>query len=52
MLISLLVTVIFGVAYFYIEIPALNIHSAEFYTFAYLLCIVYCATNIFVTGFR
>lgn len=52
MLISLLVTVIFGVAYFYIEIPALNIHSAEFYTFAYLLCIVYCATNIFVTGFH
>lgn len=51
MLISLLITVVFGLIYFYIRIPALNIHNIEFYTFVYLLCIVYCGSNIFVTGF-
>lgn len=52
MLISLLITAVFGFVYFYIKIPALNMHSADFYTFVYLLCIVYCGANIFVTGFR
>lgn len=52
MLISLLVTVVFGLIYFYIKLPAINMHTAEFYTFLYLLCIVYCGVNLFVTGFR
>lgn len=52
MLISLLVTAVFGCVYFYVKVPALNMQSAEFYTFVYLLCIVYCVCNIFVTGFR
>ena len=52
MLISLLITLVFGFVYFYIKLPAMNIHSADFYTFVYLLCIVYCGSNIFITGFR
>lgn len=52
MIISLLITIVFGLIYFYVQLPALNLHSADFYTFAYLLCIVYCVSNIFVTGFR
>lgn len=52
MLISLLITVVFGAVYFYIKCPALNVQTAEFYTFVYLLCIVYCGCNLFVTGFR
>ena len=52
MLISLLVTVVFGLLYFYMKLPALNLHSADFYTFVYLLCIVYCVCNLFVTGFK
>lgn len=51
MLISLLVTAVFGFIYFYIRMPAINLHNVEFYTFVYLLCIVYCGTNIFATGF-
>lgn len=52
MLMSILITIVFGLIYFYIELPALNIHSAEFYTFVYLLCIVYCFSSILVSGFR
>ncbi len=52
MLISLLVTVVFGVLYFYVKLPALNMHSPDFYLFVYLLCIVYCGCNIFVTGYK
>lgn len=51
MLISLLITIVFGLIYFYIRMPAINLHNIEFYTFAYLLCIVYCGCTIFVTGF-
>ena len=52
MIISLLITIVFGVIYFYVKLPAINLHTAEFYTFVYLLCIVYCGANILVTGFR
>ncbi len=52
MIISLLITIVFGVIYFYVKLPAINLHTTEFYTFVYLLCIVYCGANILVTGFR
>lgn len=52
MLISLLVTVVFGLFYFYIKLPAINLHSADFYTFVYLLCIVYCGCSLIVSGFK
>lgn len=52
MLISLLVTVVFGLIYFYVKLPAINMHASEFYLFVYLLCIVFCGCNIFVTGFK
>lgn len=51
MLISILVTAVFGFIYFYIRLPAINLHNIEFYTFVYLLCIVYCFVNVFATGF-
>lgn len=52
MLISLLITVVFGLIYFYVDLPAINMHTPDFYLFVYLLCIVYCGCSIFVTGFR
>lgn len=52
MLVSLLITVVFGFIYFYVKLPALNLQSAEFYTFAFLLCAVYCICNLIVTGFK
>lgn len=52
MLVSILLTVIVGFIYFYVQLPAMNLHSAEFYTFIFILCVVYCGTNLVVTGFR
>lgn len=52
MLISLLVTLVFGAVYYYIQLPAINIHAVEFYTFVFLLCAVYCICSLLVTGFR
>lgn len=52
MLISILVTLVVGLIYFYLNLPAINLHSAEFYTFVIVLCVVYCACNLVVTGFK
>ena len=49
---NLAVTLIFGLAYFYLELPALNLHDESFYVFAFLLCAVYCACAIFTSGFQ
>ena len=52
MLISILVTLVVGLIYFYINLPAINLHAAEFYTFVIVLCVVYCGCNLVVTGFK
>ncbi len=51
-LINLAVTLVVGLVYFYFELPALNFHAEEFYVFAFLLCIVYCACAVFTSGFQ
>lgn len=52
LLLSLLITLVFGFLYFYFELPALNIHSGELYTFIILLCLVFCASALLLEGFR
>ncbi len=52
MLISILATLLFGCIYFYLKLPAVNLHAVEFYTFIFLLCAVYCAVSLLMTGFR
>lgn len=52
MLISIIITLVVGLIYFYINLPAINLHAAEFYTFALVLCAVYCGCNLVVTGFK
>lgn len=49
---SLIVTVLVGFVYFYIYLPALNIHSEDLYGFIMLLCIVYTGCMIFFGRFR
>ena len=51
-LISLLITVVAGFLYFYVSLPALNFQDPEFYTFLFLLCLVYVAASVLVSGFR
>ena len=49
---SLIVTALVGFLYFYIYLPALNIHSEDLYGFVMILCIVYTGCMIFLGGFR
>ncbi|MEA4941882.1 hypothetical protein SDC9_73565 [bioreactor metagenome] len=51
-LINLLVTLLFGLIYFYVELPALNFQSQDIYVFMFLLCAVYCVCAIFTSGFQ
>ena len=51
-LISLAVTLVFGLVYFYISLPALNLQDGAFYSFFFLLCLVYVVASLFTSGFR
>ena len=51
-LINLGVTLLYGLGYFYFELPALNFHAEEFYVFVFLLCAVYCVCAVLTSGFQ
>ncbi|MBR4544556.1 MAG: CvpA family protein [Oscillibacter sp.] len=51
-LINLLVTLVVGLVWFYLELPAINPHTGDFYFFIFLLCATYCASAVFTTGFQ
>ena len=51
-LINLGVTLVFALTYFYVELPAINLHAEEFYVFAFLVCAVYCVCAIVTSGFQ
>ena len=49
---SLAVTALVGFIYFYVYLPAINLHSQDFYGFIMLLCIVYTGCMILLGGFK
>lgn len=49
-LISLAVTLIFAVIYFFVALPAVNLHSEQFYTYAALTCAVYVGCVFLLSG--
>ena len=51
-LLNLAVTLVFGLGYFYLELPAINLHSEAFYTFVLLLCVVYFVCAAITSGFQ
>ena len=51
-IINLAVTLLVGLLYFYLELPALNFHSPDLYVFLFLLLAVYCGCAIFTSGFQ
>ena len=51
-LLNLAVTLLVGAVYFYVELPALNLHSGSLYVFVILLCAVYCGMAILTSGFQ
>ncbi len=52
LLINLGVTLIAGLVYFYLELPALNLQAPDFYAFVLLLCAVYCGCAVLTSGFE
>lgn len=49
--VSLLITIVVGFLYFYVNLPALNLHAKEFYFFVGLLCVVYIFCAMATAGF-
>ena len=50
--INLGVTLVVALAYFYVRLPALNLHAEEFYGYVFLLCLVYCGCAVLTSGFQ
>ena len=50
-LFSLIITVVAGLLYFYVSLPAINLQNGEFYFFLILLCLIYVVCT-FVTSAR
>ena len=51
-LINLLVTVVVGLVWFYLDLPAINLRTGDFYFFVFLLCATYCGSAVFTSGFQ
>lgn len=49
-LINLIVTIVAGFIYFYVELPPINLHSAAFYSFFLFLSVVHCITAVITSG--
>ena len=51
-LLSLLITLVFGCVYFYIALPPLNPQSGDFWVFLLVLLLVYVASSLITMGVR
>lgn len=49
-LVNVLVTLIVGAIYFYMALPAINLHDGEFYVFIVILCVVYAVCALITSG--
>ena len=50
--VNTLVTLLVGAIFFYLELPAINLHAEEFYGFVLLLCLTYCICSLLTSGFQ
>ena len=48
--VCLLITAVFGLVYFYVSLPALNLQNEDFYSFAILLCLIYLVSAFLLSG--
>ena len=51
-LLNLAVTLVLGAVYFYVAIPAVNPQSGEFYSFVFMLCVIYLLCALVSSGFQ
>lgn len=47
---SILITLVFAVVYFYVTLPALNLHNPQFYTFLAICLILYIVVAMLLLG--
>ena len=47
---SILITLVFGVVFFYFDLPALNIHDLGFYRFLLVCLVVYLFVSLAFSG--
>ena len=50
--INVVVTLLFAAIHFYVNYPAINLHSGDFYVFIFLTCAVYGVCAIITSGFQ
>ena len=46
LIVSLVITLVFGAVHFYLSLPALNFHSGDIYRFILLLLVVFCVCMV------
>ena len=49
-LLNLVVTIVVGLVYFYVTLPAINLQDPEFYTYFIVLALFFCVLSIFTQG--
>lgn len=49
-ILSLVITVVIGLIYFYVTLPALNFQASEFYGFLGFLCVIYVVSVFLLSG--
>jgi predicted small secreted protein len=49
--INIVVTLLFALAYYYYYLPAINLHSGDLYSFIGITCVIYLACALLTSGF-
>ena len=49
-LINIGITIVVGLIYFYVRLPAINLHNTQFYSFVFILAAVYCILTALSMG--
>ena len=47
---TVVLTILVGLIYFYFNLPAINLHAKEFYVFIFILCAVYIGLTLLFSG--
>ena len=49
-ILNLIITLVIGLVYFYFKLPAINLHNEGFYSFFFILALIYCVLSAVSVG--
>ena len=49
-ILNLIITLVIGLVYFYFKLPAINLHNEGFYSFFFILALIYCVLSAISVG--